>query len=171
MNIHALFGISALLSLLSSGIFAKLYLVPWLRRMSRTDALVSMVSPHMFFRFIGLSFLARGVVSPSLQAEFAGPCSLRRFACRSARDRDDSRPFEAHVLGDRVGMGFQPVGCGGPFICGISRDACSSGPRDARSRLFHPNGDRAASGRHTRTDLLASSSARRNVSTSSFDVQ
>jgi hypothetical protein len=75
MNIHALFGISALLSLLGPGIFAKLYLVPWLRRMSRTDALVSMVSPHMFFRFIGLSFLARGVVSPSLQAEFAVPAA------------------------------------------------------------------------------------------------
>ena len=75
MNVHALFGISAFLSLVSSGIFAKLYLWPRLRIMNRENALVCLVAPHMFLRFIGLSFLVPGVVSPSLPAAFAVPAA------------------------------------------------------------------------------------------------
>lgn len=75
IDIHLLFGISTLFSLLSSGILAKLYLLPWLRRVKRKDALLFLVSPHTFFRFIGLSFLAPGIVSPWLPASFAVPAA------------------------------------------------------------------------------------------------
>ena len=79
MNIHAVFGISALMSLVSSGVFAKFYLWPRLRIMDREDALVPLVAPHMFLRFIGLSFLVPGVVSPSLPTAFAVPAAYGDF--------------------------------------------------------------------------------------------
>jgi hypothetical protein len=60
MDVHLLFGVSALLSLVSSAVLAALYLWPFLRVMDRES-----VAPHMFWRFMGLSFLVPGVVSPS----------------------------------------------------------------------------------------------------------
>src|SRR5262245_6350975 len=75
MDIYAVFGLSVLLSLVSSGVVATLYLWPFLRVMDRESSLVVLVAPHMFFRFIGLSFLAPGVVSPSLPADFAVPAA------------------------------------------------------------------------------------------------
>jgi len=75
MNNHILFGLSAFMSLVSSGVFAQLYIWPRLRMMDRDDAILSLVAPHMFLRFIGLSFLVPGVVSPSLPAAFAVPAA------------------------------------------------------------------------------------------------
>jgi hypothetical protein len=75
MDVRALFGISVLLSFLSCAIFAGLYLVPRLRQARRNDALAWLVSPHMFFRFIGISFLIPGVVSPELPTAFAVPAA------------------------------------------------------------------------------------------------
>jgi hypothetical protein len=71
MNTLAISGISALMSLVSSSIAAKLYAWPRLRVMERSRALACLVSPHMFLRFIGLSLLVPGVVSPSLPTGFA----------------------------------------------------------------------------------------------------
>ena len=68
----ALFGISALMSLLSAIALATLYW-PRLRSMDRAEALILLITPHLFLRFIGLSFLVPGVVSPSLPAAFAIP--------------------------------------------------------------------------------------------------
>src|SRR4051794_10586902 len=79
MNTRALFGISALMSLFSSIVFARYYLWPRLQMEERRKALVLLVSPHMFLRFIGLSFLVPGVVSPSLPAAFAIPAAYGDF--------------------------------------------------------------------------------------------
>ena len=51
----------------------KLYVWPWLRTMNKHDALIRLVAPHMFLRFIGLSFLVPGVVSPRLPEAFTVP--------------------------------------------------------------------------------------------------
>src|SRR5271155_2681068 len=75
----AIFGISALMSLVSSVVIAKLYVWPWLRTMKRDPALVILVVPHMFLRFIGLSFLVHGVVTPSLPKVFADPAAYGDF--------------------------------------------------------------------------------------------
>lgn len=75
MNALALFVLSAMLSLISSVVAAKLYVWPRLRIMERDKALVRLVAPHMFLRFVGLSFLVRGVVAPSLPAAFAIPAA------------------------------------------------------------------------------------------------
>src|SRR5580692_7708351 len=79
MKAFALFGISTLMSLVSSGVIAQLYAWPRLRTMNRDRALLLLVAPHMFLRFIGLSFLVPGVVSPSLPAAFAVPAAYGDF--------------------------------------------------------------------------------------------
>src|SRR5882724_2821355 len=75
MDVRLVFGISVLMFFVSSGVVARLYLWPRLRNMPQERALVLLVAPHMFLRFIGLSFLVPGVVSPSLPAAFAAPAA------------------------------------------------------------------------------------------------
>jgi len=79
MNTRIVFGLSALMSLVSSIVFAAYYLWPYLLTKDRQEALRQLVAPHMFFRFIGLSFLVAGVVSPSLPAAFALPAAYGDF--------------------------------------------------------------------------------------------
>jgi hypothetical protein len=79
MKIFALLGISTLTSLVSSGVIAQLYAWPRLQMMNRDQALLVLVAPHMLLRFIGLSFLVPGVVSPSLPAAFAVPAAYGDF--------------------------------------------------------------------------------------------
>ena len=74
MPVQALFGLSMLLSFVASGIVVKLYIAPKLKAKRREDALLPLVIPHMF-RFVGLSFLVPGVVSPSLSHTFAAPAA------------------------------------------------------------------------------------------------
>ena len=74
MDIQALFGLSTLMSFVAFGIVTKLYIWPRLRMLPRDDALALLVVPHIF-RFIGLSFLVPGVVSPSLPLAFAAPAA------------------------------------------------------------------------------------------------
>jgi len=75
MNARVVFGFSALMSALGSVVFARYYLWARLVTKDRRDALLGLVTPHLFFRFIGLSFLVPGVVSPSLPAAFAAPAA------------------------------------------------------------------------------------------------
>jgi hypothetical protein len=74
MSIAALFGLSILMSFLAFGIVTKLYIWPRLRGMPREDSLTALVAPHTF-RFMGLSFLVPGVVSPALSSGFAAPAA------------------------------------------------------------------------------------------------
>jgi hypothetical protein len=71
----ALLGISVFGSLLSSTVVTALFFLPWLRTLVRKEALLWLVAPHMFFRFIGLSFLIPGVVSASLPKAWAAPAA------------------------------------------------------------------------------------------------
>ena len=66
------------MSFLAFGIVTALYLWPRLRLMRREDAVLPLVVPHMF-RFVGLSFLVPGVVSPSLSSAFAIPVAYGDF--------------------------------------------------------------------------------------------
>ncbi|HKF41812.1 MAG TPA: hypothetical protein VKG01_01800 [Thermoanaerobaculia bacterium] len=75
---QAIFGISVLLNIVGFGVAARLFAWPRLRVMERDRALAWLVAPHMS-RFIGLSFLVPGVVSPSLPAAFAVPAAWGDF--------------------------------------------------------------------------------------------
>jgi hypothetical protein len=74
MSIQALFGLSILMGFVASGLVARLFIWPRLRVMPREAALLPLVVPHTF-RFIGLSFLMPGVVSPALPSAFASPAA------------------------------------------------------------------------------------------------
>jgi hypothetical protein len=75
MDVRVLFGLSALMYLVSSAVVAQLYLWPRLQTIQRRDALLLLIAPHLFLRFIGLSFLVPGVVSQPLPAAFAVPAA------------------------------------------------------------------------------------------------
>ena len=80
MDPRAIFGINILMSFVSSVVIAKLYVWPWLRTLNWNDSLIRLVAPHMFLRFIGLSFLVPGVVSSRLPAAFAVSAGYGDFA-------------------------------------------------------------------------------------------
>jgi hypothetical protein len=75
----ALFGISVLFSLIAWTILAHHYIWPELRDRTRADALRPILMLHSF-RFVGLSFLIPGVVSPNLPWSFAGPAAYGDLA-------------------------------------------------------------------------------------------
>ena len=75
MNARAAFGLSILMSLLSSAMVAVLFVWPWVRVNNTERALVWLVAPHLFFRFIGSSFLVPGVVSGALPKEWSVPAA------------------------------------------------------------------------------------------------
>jgi hypothetical protein len=65
-------------TLVAFWVLAALFIWPALRRLSRNEALRILVVPHTF-RFIGLSFLIVGVVSPELDSEFTVPAAWGDF--------------------------------------------------------------------------------------------
>lgn len=75
MNAFALFGTSILASFVSSAVAARFFAWPRLQNTDPNRALTWLVAPHMFLRFIGLSLLVPGVVSPLLPAGFAVPAA------------------------------------------------------------------------------------------------
>jgi hypothetical protein len=74
MTVQAVFGLSIAMCFLAFGMVTTRYLWPWLRVVRREDALIALSVPHTF-RFIGLSLLVPGVVSPSLSPAFAAPAA------------------------------------------------------------------------------------------------
>ena len=74
MNVRAVFGLSALLCFVSCGLVAGIYLWRPLRALPRAQALRALALPHGF-RFVGLTFIVPGVVSPSLPSDFAAPAA------------------------------------------------------------------------------------------------
>jgi len=79
MTVTAVFGLSVLMGFAAFGLTTKLYILPRLRALPPDDALVALIVPNAF-RFIGLSFLVPGVVSPSLPSAFAVPAAFGDLA-------------------------------------------------------------------------------------------
>jgi hypothetical protein len=71
----AIFGVNVLASFVSSVAAAVLFAIPWLQAQDAHVALLWLVVPQMFLRFIGLSFLVPGVVSRSLLRSWAAPAA------------------------------------------------------------------------------------------------
>ena len=109
MNALAIFGVSALMSTVSSATVGKLYVWPRLQTLERNRALAALVAPHML-RFIGLSLLVPGVVSPLLPAAFAVPTAYGDFIALCLRHHRDHRFTRGCTLGDRGNVGIQSLG-------------------------------------------------------------
>src|SRR5262245_11610717 len=73
-----LFGISAVFGLVAWSLVAWHFIWPALRERPWADALRPLLILHSF-RFMGLSFLIPGVVSPDLPSAFAVPAALGDF--------------------------------------------------------------------------------------------
>jgi hypothetical protein len=78
MSALAVFGVSVMMSFVAFGIVTNFYILPHLRNIPRENALIALIVPHAF-RFVGLSFLVPGVVSPSLEQAFAIPAAYGDF--------------------------------------------------------------------------------------------
>ena len=74
------FGIDVLMSFVSAIVVAVLFVAPRLRILERERALMLLVLPHLFFRFIGLGFLVPGVTSATLPTAFAVPAAFGDLA-------------------------------------------------------------------------------------------
>jgi hypothetical protein len=74
MSQLALYGTGIAFSFIAWGMVTAWYVWPELRRRSRAEALRPLLLLHCF-RFVGLSFLVPGVVSPDLPVQFAGPAA------------------------------------------------------------------------------------------------
>jgi hypothetical protein len=79
MPIQAVFGLSVAMGLLAWSIIAVKYIWPALAVRSRADALRPLALLHAF-RFVGLSFLVPGVVSPDLPRAFSLPAAYGDLA-------------------------------------------------------------------------------------------
>jgi hypothetical protein len=65
-------------SFVASWVLTVFYIWPAVRELPRDEALKILALPHAF-RFIGLSFLVEGVVSPELDSEFTVPAAWGDF--------------------------------------------------------------------------------------------
>jgi len=74
MSQLALYGAAIAFSFIGWGLVTAWYIWPELRRRPRAEALRPLLLLHCF-RFVGLSFLVPGVVSPQLSAAFAAPAA------------------------------------------------------------------------------------------------
>lgn len=79
MNARVAFGLSIFMSVVSSIVIAILFAWPWLRASDHQQALIWLVAPHMFLRFIGISFFVDGVVSGSLPKAWAAQAGYGDF--------------------------------------------------------------------------------------------
>lgn len=75
MDARIVFGLSVLMSFVTFGLITKLYIIPRVRNLPLNEALVPLLVFHTS-RFIGLSFLMPGVVSPLLPPAFADPAAF-----------------------------------------------------------------------------------------------
>jgi hypothetical protein len=75
MDMRAIFGVGVGMSLVSSVVAARLFAWPALIATDPQHALMWLVAPHMFLRFVGLSFLMPGVVSERLPTAWAAPAA------------------------------------------------------------------------------------------------
>jgi len=158
MPVQALFGVSVLTSFVAFSIVAKLYIVPRLKVMPLEDALRCLIAPHMF-RFVGLSFLVPGVVSPALSTSFAAPAAYgdQIAACYHCH----RRTHNTRGLGCRVGVAIQPLGCRRSTLRILPRPNrrwYRSG--GSRRGVLHSDTCRAASACHTCNDLLVAAAHR-----------
>jgi hypothetical protein len=160
MGIPALFGLSILLSFVAFGLVTRLFLWPRLRVMARDDALLPLVVPHTI-RFIGLSFLVPGVVSPALPSAFAAPAAYGDLVATLLAIAASLALFR-RAPGHRARVAVQCLGCCRfPPRVLPGADHRAARCQNARRRVLHSDRIRAGGTHHPWPDILAACSTRR----------
>ena len=108
MNSLPLFGLSVLMSFVAFGIVTRTYIWPRLRMVRREEALIALTVPHTF-RFVGLSFLIPGVVSPSLPSAFAASAAYGDLVA-AILAVGHMVAFRSRMVRDLAGLGVQRLG-------------------------------------------------------------
>src|SRR5215471_9396211 len=159
MTSGVVFGLSVLMNFVACGIVTKLCIWPRLRVMSREEALLPLVAPHMF-RFVGLSFLVPGVVFHLVVARFRAPGRLWRPRRGAARDHHGPRARRPRFLGASHRMDIQSVGHDRSVVCDLSRrDWRPHRSGLARCGVLYTDRRGAPASRDTWADILASAAA------------
>src|SRR5262249_38866593 len=126
------------------GIVVARYLWPQLRGQSRAEAMQPLLILHSF-RFVGLSFLVPGVVSPDLPADWARPAAYSDviaaiLALLALAPQEQVR--------DDAGLGVQRMGLRGPALRLLSGQSRWVRGWSVGCRLLHCNRLRAAAPHH-----------------------
>jgi hypothetical protein len=153
MDVRLLFGLSALASLVSSVVVAQLYVWPRLRTMERRDALLLLIAPHLFLRFIGLSFLIPGVVSQPLPPAFAVSAAYGDLVAGRSRDNSDPRSLDPRLRGRSVCVGLQHLGSRRPPLCDLPGPTARHPTRLIRRHVLHSHRDRSTPARNAFSHL------------------
>ena len=148
MYVQLLFGISVAFGFAAWAVVTALYIWPELQARSRIEALRPLLALHGF-RFIGLSFLVPGVVSPDLPIAFARDAAygdivaaiLALLALTVLRSR----------LENCARAGLQHLGHSRSAECALCGQWSWVVGRSTRRRLFHSHGDRSAFAHNARS--------------------
>jgi hypothetical protein len=160
MGIPALFGLSILLSFVAFGLVTRLFLWPRLRVMARDDALLPLVVPHTI-RFIGLSFLVPGVVSPALPSAFAAPAAYGDLVATLLAIAASLALFRRARLAIALVWLFNVWGgCRFPPRVLPGADHRATRCQNARRRVLHSDRIRAGGTHHPWPDILAACSTK-----------
>lgn len=150
MYVQLLFGISVAFGFAAWAVVTALYIWPELQARSRIEALRPLLALHGF-RFIGLSFLVPGVVSPDLPIAFARDAAygdivaaiLALLALTALRSR----------LGIALVWVFNIWGTPRSAECVLCGQWSWVVGRSTRRRLFHSHGDRSAFAHNARSGV------------------
>src|SRR6516162_9485869 len=150
MTTQLLFGTSVAFGFIAWAVVANLYIWPQLHTRSRIDALRPLLALHAF-RFIGLSFLVPGVVSPDLPIAFARDAAYGDIVAAILA--------LAALATLRSGVGIALAWAFNLWGQFRSTQRVLSGQRGriiaraARRRLFHSHSDRSAVAHNARIDV------------------
>ena len=141
MYVQLLFGISVAFGFAAWAVVTALYIWPELQARSRIEALRPLLALHGF-RFIGLSFLVPGVVSPDLPIAFARDAAYGDIVAAIFGFAGLDRTTEQ--VGDCARVGLQHLGHSRSAECVLCCQWSRVVGRSTRRRLFHSHGDRSA---------------------------
>ena len=150
MTVQLLFGTSVAFSFVAWAVVAALYIWPQLRSRSRVDALQPLLVLHAF-RFIGLSFLVPGVVSPDLPVAFARGAAYGDIvaAILALATLTTLRTSAGIVLA----WAFNVWGSFDLLNAFYQANAAGLSAGATPRCLFHPNGGRSAAAHNARIDV------------------
>jgi hypothetical protein len=128
-------------------VLTSLYIWPALRKLPKYEALKILALPHAF-RFIGLSFLFPGVVSPRTHARDLHSRGVGRLCCRDSGPTFDRGANVALVVCDPACVDFQLMGHDRPSLRLLQRHRAGNRATALWRGVLHSDDDRATASRH-----------------------
>ncbi len=157
MNARAIFGLSILMTSLSSIVIATLFAWPWLETVNRGKALLCLVAPAYVSPLHWTQLPDAWSCFRSAAENVGSTCRVRRFRSGSSCHRSYAGTGFQDFVGRCGGMGIQRVGRGRFVFRLLPRRPRRPGAWLAWRRLLHRDCDRAPLAGESRTYLVAAS--------------